>query len=80
MKEALNNLKYSDSSKSFEENLEAAIFNVVGNYGLKIIGNIYQSTNGSIDKLNKIAKMIRSDSWSISLFDYLNLSLFRKRV
>jgi len=58
VKEALKNLRYSDSFGRFEEILSAAIFNIVGNHGIKIISNMYASSNGSASRLEKLAEML----------------------
>ena len=45
------------------EIVEAAIFNVVGNYGLRIMDSIFLDKGGSKQKLDDIAKLFRK--WSI---------------
>jgi hypothetical protein len=39
--------------------LEAAIFNTVGNHGIKMIDKFYDSSNGSASRLEKIASMLK---------------------
>jgi len=60
IKDALISIRYPESQGEFSEMLEAAVFNIVGNHGIKLIDKMHSKSHGSATRLKKIATIMRN--------------------
>jgi len=60
IKDALISIRYPESQGEFSEMLEAAVFNIVGNHGIKLIDKMHSRSHQSATRLKRIATIMRN--------------------